>query len=112
MLDLHCATSKHGDMIVVEAVGDVDLASSEILWKEICGHLAPTSTVALECTRITFLDSMGLQVLMRARQYAADQQASFLLIGSSHYVDQVLALTGMVGLIPHFEDLETACVSR
>lgn len=109
---LQCTTSKHGDLIVVAATGDVDIASSETLWEELRAQLVPTSIVALECTGITFLDSMGLQVLLRTHQHAADQQASFMLIGSSHYVDQVLTLTGMSGVIPHFDDVETACVPR
>lgn len=108
MQTLQCTTGKRGDLIVVAATGDVDLASAERLWEELRAQLMPASTVALECSGITFLDSMGLQVLMRTHQHAADQQASFVLIGSSHYVDQVLSLTGMSGIIPHFDDVETA----
>lgn len=112
MPSLQFTTSKQDGLTVVTAVGDVDLASSETLWHELSPHLVPASALALECTGISFLDSMGLQVLLRTHQYAADQQASFVLIGSSHYVDQVLALTGMTGLIPRFADVETALLSH
>ena len=108
MPDLQCATSKHGDLIVVTATGDVDLASAGTLWDELSAQLAPTSAVALECTGITFIDSMGLQALARAHQQAAEQQASFALIGANEYVDQVLALTGLTDFFPRFADIEAA----
>lgn len=108
MPSLQCSTSKYGDLIVVATSGDVDLASAETLWDELCTRLVPASTLAVDCTGITFIDSMGLQVLMRTHRHAADQQASFGLIGANGYLDQVLGLTGLTGLIPRFADVETA----
>lgn len=108
MPGLQCTTSKHGDLIVVTATGDVDLATAESLWNELCAQLVPASAVSLECTEIAFIDSIGLRALMRAHRHAADQQASFALIGANAYVDQLLALTGLTGLIPRFPDIDTA----
>jgi anti-anti-sigma factor len=108
MPSLQCSTSKCGNLIVVAAAGDVDLATAETLEDELCGQLMPTSALALDCTGITFIDSMGLQVLIRARRHAAEQQGTFALIGASKYVDRVLELAGLTGLIPHFADAETA----
>ena len=108
MPTLQCSTSKHGNLIVVAASGDVDLASAETLWDELCTQLMPASSLALDCTGITFIDSMGLQVLMRTYQHAADLRASFGLIGANGYLDQVLGLTGLTGLIPRFTDVEAA----
>jgi anti-anti-sigma factor len=108
MQNLQCVTRKYGDLITVVTTGDVDYASSGALWNELHAQLVPASALGLECTGITFMDSMGLQVLLRAQQHATEQQASFALIGASEYVDRVLELTGLTDAIPHFADVETA----
>jgi len=108
MSRLQCSTSKYGDLTVVVATGDVDLATAGELWAELCPHLLPTAVVALECAGITFMDSMGLQVLMRTRQHAAEQQGSFALIGTDEHVDRALGLTGLTAVVPRFADVEAA----
>jgi stage II sporulation protein AA (anti-sigma F factor antagonist) len=95
-------------LIAVVTTGDVDYASSEALWNELHAQLVPASALGLECTGITFMDSMGLQVLIRARHHAIEQQVSFALIGANEYVDRVLELTGLTDLLPRFADVETA----
>jgi anti-anti-sigma factor len=105
---LQCTTDKHGGLVVVQVVGDVDLATADVLWGELSAQLVPGSAVVLECTGITFIDSMGLQVLLRTNRYASEQSASFGLIGTNQYVDRVLELSGLIGLLPRFADIETA----
>jgi stage II sporulation protein AA (anti-sigma F factor antagonist) len=111
MTSLHCSTSKHGALTVVAATGEIDLATAETLWDELRPRLTPASALALDCTGITFIDSMGLQVLMRAHRYAAEQQASFALVGANVYVNRVLELAGLIGFLPYFTDGETARAS-
>jgi anti-anti-sigma factor len=108
MPSLQCSTSKHGTLIVVAVAGEIDLATYETMWDELRTQLVPTSSLALDCTGITFIDSMGLQALMRTHRYAAEQHASFALVGANDYVDRVLGLAGLTGLIPRFADIETA----
>jgi anti-sigma B factor antagonist len=103
-----CSTSKFDDLVVVFVVGDVDMAGSSVLWDELAAQLVPESVVALDCTGVTFMDSMGLRTVVRAHQHAADQRGSFVLVGANKYVDQVLALTGTDGLFQHFADVEVA----
>lgn len=111
MPSLKCSTSKFDDLTVVFVVGDIDMAGSSVLWEELAAHLVRGSVVALDCTGVTFMDSMGLRTMLQAHQRAADQQGSFVLVGTSTYVDQVLELTGTVGLFQHFADVEAARVA-
>lgn len=108
MPTLQCSTSKYGNLIVVAVTGDIDLATADTMWDELCAQLMPMSALALDCTGITFIDSMGLQVLMRAHRQTVEQQTSFALLGANQYVNRVLELAGLTGVIPHFADVETA----
>src|SRR4051812_41356073 len=108
MPNLQCSTSVDDGLVVVTVAGDVDFATCDALWEAISARLAPSSVVALDCAGITFIDSMGLKSLMRAREHAAGQRATFVLVGSNAYVDRVLELTGTTGLIRCFGDVEAA----
>src|SRR4051812_9184262 len=108
MPNLQCSTSMSDGLVVEKAAGDVDSATCEALWEEISAQLAPSSVVALDCAGITFIDSMGLKSLMRARRHAAEQHATFVLAGSNACLDRVLELTGTTDLIPCFDGVEAA----
>ena len=109
MPDLQCSVSNEGGLTVVAASGDVDVATAGALWEAISAQVTPSSAVVLDCAGITFMDSMGLQSLLRAYRYADEQQGSFALVGiANSYVDRVLELTGMTQVIPHFTDVEAA----
>lgn len=108
MPSLRCSTTTSDGLVVVAVAGDVDFATADVLWEELSAQLTPSSTVAMDCAEITFLDSMGLRSLVRAQQHAAEQQATFVLVGSNTNVDRVLELTGMTDLIPRFDDIDAA----
>ncbi|ACU72870.1 WecB/TagA/CpsF family glycosyl transferase [Catenulispora acidiphila DSM 44928] len=79
--------------------------TADALWNELSVQLTPLSAVALDCVGITFMDSIGLQTVMRAHRHTAEQQAFFALIGFNAYVDRVLELTGMTEVVARFADV-------
>jgi anti-anti-sigma factor len=85
--------------VVLMVRGDVDLAASDRLWKEINSRLVPAAHVVIDCSGITFLDSMGLRALIRAAA-AADEvaDARFALAAPTQPVSRVLDLSGTVDL--------------
>jgi stage II sporulation protein AA (anti-sigma F factor antagonist) len=112
MPGFQCSTSGTDGLIVVTVAGDVDFAVAEVLWEELGGHLIPSAIVLMECSGISFMDSMGLRTLIRAHDRAAEQKAGFALVGVGRPVCRVLELTGLSGLIPQFTDLEAARAGR
>lgn len=84
-----------GDPTVVWAVGDVDLSVAARLGAEIEPRLRPGATVLLDCSGITFIDSLGLRVLVHASRIAEQVQARFMLVAVPEAVDRVLRLAGL-----------------
>ena len=105
-MDFACGTfpGSHGPT-VVWAIGEVDMAVARQLGAEIEGHLVPGSTVALDCTAITFMDSAGLRVLVRALRLAEEVEAEFVLTSVPEPVAKVLKLSGLAGLFRSFADV-------
>ena len=87
------------------AVGEVDMAVARQLSAEIDSRLVPGSTVALDCTAITFMDSSGLRVLVQALRRAEEVQAEFVLMSVPEPVAKVLRLSGLAGFFRSFADV-------
>jgi anti-sigma B factor antagonist len=74
--------------------GELDVASSEILERELA-KLHTVSTVIVDLRALTFVDSTGLGVLVRAHQLAKQAHRRFGLVRGHGQVDRLLTLTGL-----------------
>lgn len=93
---------------VVTVVGELDLARAEGLGEQLDALLAPGALVALDAAGLTFMDSTGLRILLRATARAADRGAGFRLVAPQAAVLRVLELSGTVGAIETRDDLAAA----
>jgi anti-sigma B factor antagonist len=79
---------------VVTVSGELDVATSQTLEREL-GKLQGTTTVVVDLRGLTFIDSTGLGVLVRAHQLAKEQSRRFGLVRGNGQVDRLLNLTGL-----------------
>ena len=80
---------------VVAVAGDVDLAAADTLWSVLDEYVRPGASVVVDCSRVAFLDSMGLRTLIRAQQKADAAGARLTLAAPSEAVLRVLTLAGV-----------------
>lgn len=99
MAEFSCTTHTSPDTAVIHAAGDIDLGSADRLWAQISAHLVPGVQVILDCSAVTFCDSTGLQVFMRAHKHAGGS-GGFVLAVVEGPIARVLKLTGLIGQIP------------
>ena len=85
--------------VVISIAGEADLASVEQLRDAIEPHLAPRQTIALDLSRLTFLDSSFLGVLVQARGELGDRGGTLLLRNPSETALRVLTLTNLTDLV-------------
>lgn len=81
---------------VVEVSGDVDMAVSGQL-SEVLEPLVAAGDVVLDCSAVTFFDSMGLRTVVVAIQQAKQAGTVFDLVPSAA-VARVLEPAGMAGI--------------
>ncbi|MDO8731345.1 MAG: STAS domain-containing protein [Actinomycetota bacterium] len=84
-----------GNAAVLTVHGDVDLATAAILDSAIADSWSPPGRLVIDATRIAFMDSTGLGVLVKAAIQARDEGGQVAMAGVGSRVQKVLAITGL-----------------
>lgn len=79
---------------VLTVSGELDVASSQALEHEL-EKLGDVATVIVDLRGLTFIDSTGLGVLVRAHQLAHEHGRRFGLVRGNGQVNRLLSLTGL-----------------
>ena len=79
---------------VISVSGELDVASSHQLERELA-NLESASLVVVDLRALTFIDSTGLGVLVRAHQRAQEQGRRIGLVRGNGQVARLLTLTGL-----------------
>lgn len=83
------------DRVVLAVAGDVDLATHARFQADIDQAWDGSTDLVIDCAQITFLDSMGLRVLVQTVQRAAEHERSVTIADPSEAVAHILDLSGI-----------------
>jgi stage II sporulation protein AA (anti-sigma F factor antagonist) len=105
--DLTVAVTQSAGHTVVHVSGEIDVATCERLRDAIEPHLGPEQRVVLDLSRVSFMDSSCLTVLLKARTTRTADGGSLILRNPSDAARRVLSVTGVEALFEHEEDGST-----
>lgn len=92
----YTSTVRHAaGRVVFTAAGDVDLAAHGRFQADLDQAWDGSTDLVLDCSQITFLDSMGLRVLVSTIQRADEHGRKVTLAAPSQPVVRVLDLAGI-----------------
>ena len=97
-MEFSCTAGQVGGRVVVTVAGDVDLAVHTRFEAEVEQSWDGSTDLIIDCSGVTFMDSMGLRVMVRTRQRAAECGGKFALAAPSEPVLRVLELAGVKDL--------------
>jgi anti-sigma B factor antagonist len=104
-------TWSHGGRLVVMLVGDLDVHTAARLRAALEGWPADARRrVAVELSRLDFLDSSGLGVLVGAMKHAKSQGGGLCVVAPQERILKTLCLTGLIRVMPAFAGLRQAFV--
>jgi anti-anti-sigma factor len=86
----------HDDRLLIEVAGDVDLLTSVQLREYFIDALAAhrSKIVVVDLSRVTFIDSAGLSLLLEARkQLATESRALHVILAAGHQPERILKIT-------------------
>ncbi|REE95948.1 STAS domain-containing protein [Thermomonospora umbrina] len=89
-----------GRWVTVEVVGDLDMASAETLHDRLSDAVQTSPWIVLDASRVTFCDSSGLNVLIRAWRTAERAGGRLVVLRPSVHLHRVLQLTGLDQRLP------------
>jgi anti-anti-sigma factor len=89
-----------GGELVVELVGEIDVATASMVETALGDALTADTTehlsaIRIDLSRVTFLDSTGLSALVTAKNLAAKADVSMTVVDPSRVARRVLELTGL-----------------
>lgn len=94
----HARTRVCGPFTVVEAVGEIDLATAALLAEHLDAATArPESDVLVDLRRVDFFDCSGLRVLCRAETRARGHGGRLRVVSDAPRIRRLLRGAGLLG---------------
>ena len=102
---MKCSAEQHGQIAIINVKGDVILDHVEQLQKLVDQHIAKQARdFVLEVSEVEFIDSAGLEALIRLQDQCSDVLGQVRLVGVQENVSEILRITR---LKPRFDSHET-----
>ncbi|MGW6950205.1 STAS domain-containing protein [Streptomyces xanthophaeus] len=89
--------------VAVRPIGEIDLATGPHLshaLAEALRHASPARPLVVDCSRLTFCDSAGLNALLVARRTAQKAGIDIRLDSPNRQMQRLLDMTGTLPLFP------------
>jgi stage II sporulation protein AA (anti-sigma F factor antagonist) len=99
-MEFSCSARQVAGRLVLTVTGDVDLAVHTRFEAEVEKSWDGSADLVIDCSLVTFMDSMGIRVLVQTMQRAAENGSDFALAAPSEPVLRVLDLAGVKSLFP------------
>ncbi|MFI8194841.1 STAS domain-containing protein [Streptomyces sp. NPDC085946] len=99
MHNLTVTTHQHTDRTVLTVAGEMDLASCPALKEATLVIPLDGKTLHLEMSGVSFMDSSGLNLLIKLRRRLVAEGGQLLVTGLQHQPASVLRLTGADALL-------------
>jgi anti-sigma B factor antagonist len=104
---MQIATTPGSDRYIVTVSGEVDLATSPDLDAAVIAGLeSGTDSVIIDLTDVSFMDSSGLGVIVRALKRCREAEIELDLVISNDRVLKVFGITGLDQVIPIHDSIE------
>ena len=104
---MQIATTPGSDRYVITVSGEVDLATSPELDTAIIASIeSGTSSVAIDLTDVSFMDSSGLGVIVRGLKRCREADKDLDLVITNERVLKVFGITGLDQVIPIHDSIE------
>ncbi len=97
-MSLSLTSSRDGGTVTIAITGELDLSTSDDLGQQIVAYASVdgVDVVVIDLAGVSFVDSAGINALLKARRWADDHQRSFRVVGAAGLVREVLELTGVL----------------
>lgn len=98
-----------GDCLLLSLEGKLDASTTPDLERQITGKLrAGQKFVALDFSKVTYLASSGLRMLLVLSKLAGSLEGRIVLCGMDQTMRDTLAISGFAPYFPHADSTEEA----
>ena len=105
-------TQDYNDVTVISLQGELDVDSTNILKNSISGIIdKKISGIVLDMSEIGFIDSIGLERLLWAKDYCGDNNCQLRLAGLDESCRKILEITRLENEFDRYTELSEAVKS-
>jgi anti-sigma B factor antagonist len=98
---LSIRSERQGDTHRVAPAGELDIASAELLERELADVAAAGApTIVLDLSGLTFIDSTGLRIVLDFNEVCGGQNGRLRIISGTPAVDRLLDIVGLRDRLP------------
>ena len=99
-MDFGVSTIQDGEYTVVAVAGELDVYTAPVL-EESLGDLveAGSTKLVVDLTEVTFMDSTGLGLLIKALKWTRESGGSLQIVANTDKVRKVFRVTGLDGVL-------------
>src|SRR4051794_40203188 len=101
-MDLDVHTTYVGDTATVAVAGEVDLATSTTLNREldaVLDRVPAPGRLRIDLAAVGYMDTTGVAVLLKGRRRALEQGCAFTVISASPALARLFEITGLAMLL-------------
>ena len=95
--DFSVSRRRAGGAVVVVPVGEIDLATVEVLQAEIDAAATESAQVVLDLREVTFMDSAGLRLVVHGARALEGEGGTLVIVRGPKEVQRVFDLVGLEG---------------
>ena len=108
-MDLRIDVREQGDWSVVDAVGEIDVATAPRLREQLIALVGSGRyQIVVNLEGVDFIDSTGLGVLISGLKRVRTHDGAFALVCTEPRILKVFEITGLVAVFPVHESVELA----
>ena len=97
------------DGVVVRLEGELDAATAGQLERSLAALQTPSPVLVLDLHALNFVDSLGLNMLFRAREWARARDIPLRVVRAPVHVQRLIALSALDGTFgPFYADADQA----
>lgn len=111
-MQLKVDTRREGDLGIMEANGEVDMATAGMVRQAITELIGDgQADLVLDLSQVTFIDSTGLGILVGARKKVAHLDGSFAIVCANPRILRLFKITGLAEAIAIHPTIHDAITS-
>ena len=92
---------------VIEMAGDVDSNTAPLVQKQVLPLVQPDSKILLDMTKVRYMSSAGLRLLLSLYRLVLSQNGQLLLVGVAEEIKDTMSITGFLDFFKTSDTLDS-----
>lgn len=92
---------------VIEMAGDMDSNTAPLVQKQVLPLVQPGSQILLDMTKVLYMSSAGLRLLLSLYRLVSSQNGQLLLVGVAEEIKDTMSITGFLDFFKISDTLDS-----